>query len=80
MTRMANQTHNSEVAARVRALLTAQGISGRRLARDLNLSAPYVARRLVGEVEFTESDIRAVALRLGVTPAFLIDGESAVAA
>lgn len=77
---MANQSHDSAVAARVRALLTAQGMSGRKLARDLNLSAPYVARRLAGEVEFTESDIRLVAIRLGVTPAYLIDGEREVAA
>lgn len=77
---MANQTTDAGVAPRVRALLEAQGISGRKLARDLNMSAPYIARRLSGEVEFTESDIRMVAARLNVSPAELLHIDSEVAA
>lgn len=68
---MANQTPN-DVAPRVRNALATTGISGRKLAADLGLSAPYIARRLSGAVEFSASDLIAVATRLNIPTAELL--------
>jgi len=76
---MPKQHAESGVAQRVTTLLNDQGLSGRRLARDLNWSAPYIARRLSGEVEFSESDIRAVAKRLHVSFDYLLGAEDVAA-
>lgn len=70
---MQKQNGTEGVAQRVTDVLRIRGVSGRKLARDLGLSAPYIARRLAGQVEFSESDIRIVADYLGVSPAALLD-------
>lgn len=77
---MEKQTGTEGVAQRVTHVLRHRGVSGRKLARDLGLSAPYIARRLSGHVEFSESDIRIVAEYLGLTPAALLESATDVAA
>lgn len=64
--RNARITSDASVAANVRRYCAEQGISGRELARRLGTTAPYVARRLAGEVEFSATDLQRVSDALGV--------------
>ncbi len=78
MKRMAYQNTSNRiddagtVACEVRAELARRKMSGRELARRIAKSAVYVNRRISGEVEFSESDIRSIAAVLGVTAAKLL--------
>ena len=59
-------------AQNARALAARRKLSGREIARRLELSAVYVSRRLSGEVEFSETDIRSFASVLQVPAADLL--------
>lgn len=61
-------------AQRARVIATRKKLSGREIARRLDLSPVYVSRRLSGEVEFSETDLLRFAGVLGV-PAALLLGE-----
>lgn len=70
---MTNQRPTERSAAqRARVIATRKKLSGREIARRLNLSPVYVSRRLSGEVEFSETDLRSFASVLGVTAALLL--------
>lgn len=62
------------VSANIRAELSDQGISQRELARRLNVSQPWVFRRLAAEPEVTlnVAEIDAIATALGVPVAKLL--------
>lgn len=62
------------VSAKIREELTEQGISQRELARRLNVSQPWVFRRLAAEPEVTlnVAEIDAIASALGVPVAKLL--------
>ena len=59
-------------ASNARALAARKKISGREIARRLGLTPVYVSRRLSGDVEFTESDIKSFASVLSVPAAALL--------
>lgn len=59
-------------AGNARAEAARQKISGREIARRLDLPQMYVSRRLSGEVEFSESDLRRFAQVLNISAATLL--------
>lgn len=64
---MALQNDTERTAAtNASAFAARQKLSGREIARRLDLTPMYVARRLSGEVEFSESDLRRFAEVLDV--------------
>lgn len=63
-------------AANARAFAARQKLSGREIARRLDTTPPYVARRLAGEVEFSETDLRRFAAVLDVPVTDLLGGEA----
>ena len=70
---MKNHDNASRVAAgNARAFAARQKLSGREIARRLELTPVYVSRRLSGEVEFSESDIRRFAEVLEIPAASLL--------
>ena len=54
------------VAGEVRAHLARQRISGRQAAIRLGWTAPYLSRRLTGEIPFNVADLEALAVLLDV--------------
>lgn len=73
LTRMKSQDNAPRVAAEnARAFAARQKLSGREIARRLELSPIYVSRRLSGEVEFSETDILRFAQVLNVSAALLL--------
>lgn len=59
MTLMKSHDNAKRVAAsNARAVAARQKLSGREIARRLDTTPVYVSRRLSGEVEFSESDLR----------------------
>jgi len=54
------------VAGEVRAHLARQRISGRQAAVRLGWTAPYLSRRLTGEIPFNVADLEAIAHLLGI--------------
>lgn len=60
------------VALAVRLKLTARGMSGQDLARAVGMSTSAMQRRLAGEVDFTVTELDAVARHLGTSPAHLL--------
>jgi transcriptional regulator with XRE-family HTH domain len=67
---------NQAVKRSINAEMTRQGISQRELARKLRLSQQYIWRRLSdnerADMEFTPSELEAVAAALGVPVAQLL--------
>ena len=57
---------DADVAARVRGVLGEQNMSGSELARRLNVSQRWLARRLAGQVGWHVALLQAVADELGV--------------
>lgn len=53
-------------AGNARAEAARQKLSGREIARRMDVTSVYVARRLSGDVEFSESDLRRFAAVLDV--------------
>jgi len=87
MMRMAYQNHSqsfasaasaSGVAPALRAEAARANLSGREIARRLNVSAVYVSRRLSGEVECTATDLQRFAALLDVPVAVFFGEESSV--
>ncbi len=68
---------SDHVAAEVRAHLARQRISGRRAAIMLGWTAPYLSRRLTGEIPFDVNDLVKVADLLGLPPAAFFDNRPA---
>ena len=66
LTRMELQTDTADVSSRVRALLEADERSGRWLARQLGKTPAWVQRRMVGEVDWSASELIQVARALNV--------------
>lgn len=66
MTRLVAQRVSADVAEEVRVAMTRRRISQARLASALGLSQAAVNRRLSGAVDFTISELRAVADALEV--------------
>lgn len=65
------------VAAEVRAHLARQRISGRRAAVMLGWTAPYLSRRLTGEIPFDVNDLTRVADLLDIPVAALFQAHPA---
>lgn len=62
-------------ADNARAIAARQKLSGREIARRLERTPVYVSRRLSGEVEFSESDIRGFAAVLDIAAADLLEDD-----
>lgn len=73
MMRMAYQLDQTRIAgSNARAEAARQKLSGREIARRLGLTPVYVNRRLSGEIEFSETDIRRFADVLDIPAASLL--------
>lgn len=51
-----------------------QGVSGRELARRLNVDQKWVQRRLIGDIEVRPSDLEKIAAALDVPVTRFLDG------
>lgn len=68
MSRMAKQKTTERTAvAGLRAELSRQDVSGRELARRINVTPVYVSRRISGAVDPSSTDLERFAEALGVT-------------
>ena len=71
---MPNHLADQRIAATLaRRAARAQGISGREIARRMQVTQVYVSRRLSGAVEFSENDIRRFAEVLNVPASSLLE-------
>jgi transcriptional regulator with XRE-family HTH domain len=61
VTRTGASSLSAVVAGEVRAHLARRRISGRRAAAELGWTAPYLSRRLTGEIPFDVDDLDAIA-------------------
>lgn len=68
VTRADTASLNAFVSGEVRALLARRRISGRKAAMMLGWTAPYLSRRLIGEIPWNLTDLEAVAALLDVAP------------
>lgn len=60
------------VAEQVREVLGRAGVSAAEVARRIDWTQPYIARRMTGVVAFSATDLVAIAGALAVEPAALI--------
>ena len=63
------------IAERVRGAMAERRITGAELARRLEVTQPYMSRRLTGEVEFRYSDLERIAEALDVPLSRLLPAE-----
>jgi len=60
------------VARRVREVLAEAGVSAAEVARRIDWTQAYMARRMSGTVPFSVADLIVIALALGLTPTRLL--------
>lgn len=70
-------THTAAIAANVRAEMARLKLPQSEIGRVLGISQQAISKRLAGEVSFSVEEIHAVASRLGVSTADLIDTPAA---
>ena len=60
------------ISARVRILLAERGLSAAELARRLDWTQQYMARRMAGRVAWRTTELAAIAAELEIEPAELL--------
>lgn len=76
MKRMDTQCNAKRFTGPIAQHLWAQGISGRELARRLNVSHAYVSRRLSGEVDCSATDLVNIAEALDLPISALLSEDA----
>lgn len=67
-----SETLSDRVAEEIRAMLARRRMSGRELARKLDVSSPWVSNRLTGHQEIGLAELERIAAALGVEVAALL--------
>lgn len=68
------ETIDERLATEIRVALARQRLSQSDLARALGVSAPYVTRRMRGDLSWTVSELDRIAAWLGLSVADLLPG------